>query len=165
MRSATVTTKDAFPEDEWTRIRRAPFVAGMAISLADPGGPFEMGRETMATIKSATNPPSREQLLSEIALDLQDMTQHKKNPLSDFKLDKGSAAGPQVLEELGAVSALVRAKATDEEYDAFRSWLVATAEAAASAAKEGGFMGFRAVVVSAGEKAMLEQLSSALEMS
>ena len=160
-----MTTKDAFPEDEWIRIRRAPFVAGMAISLADPGGPFEMGRETMATIRSATNPPSREQLLSEIALDLQDMTQHKKNPLSDFKLAKGSAPGPQVLAELGAVSALVRAKASDEEYDAFRNWLVTTAEAAASAAKEGGFMGFKAVVVSEGEKAMLEQLRSALDLS
>jgi hypothetical protein len=101
-----------------------------------------MGRETMATIRSATNPPSREQLLSEIASDLQDMTQHKKNPLSDFKLTKAS----------------------DEEYDAFRNWLV-TAEAAASAAKEGGFMGFKAVVVSAGEKAMLEQLRSTLDLS
>jgi hypothetical protein len=102
-----------------------------------------MGRETMATIRSATNPPSREQLLSEIASDLQDMTQHKKNPLSDFKLTKAS----------------------DEEYDAFRNWLVTTAEAAASAAKEGGFMGFKAVVVSAGEKAMLEQLRSTLDLS
>jgi len=162
---ATVTTKDAFPEDEWIRIRRAPFVAGMAISLADPGGPFEMGRETMATVRSATNPPSREQLLSEIALDLQDMTQHKQNPLKDFKVAKGSAPGPQVLAELGAVSALVKAKASEEEYDAFRGWLVTTAEAAAAAAKEGGFMGFKAVVVSAGEQAMLEQLRSTLDLS
>ena len=162
---ATVTTKDAFPEDEWIRIRRAPFVAGMAISLADPGGPFEMGRETMATVRSATNPPSREQLLSEIALDLQDMTQHKQNPLKDFTVAKGSAPGAQVLAELGAVSALVKAKASEEEYDAFRSWLVTTAEAAAAAAKEGGFMGFKAVVVSAGEQAMLEQLRSTLDLS
>jgi hypothetical protein len=160
-----VTTKDAFPESEWIRIRRAPFVAGMAISLADPGGPFEMARETMATVRSATNPPSREQLLSEIALDLQDMTQRKQNPLSDFKLAKGSAPGPQVLAELGAVSALVRAKASQEEYDAYRSWLVTTAGAAATAAKEGGFMGFKAVLVSAGEQAMLEQLRSALDLS
>lgn len=160
-----MTTKDAFSEDEWIRIRRAPFVAGMAISLADPGGPFEMGRETMATVRSATNPPSREQLLSEIALDLQDMTQHKKNPLSDFKLAKDTPPGAQVLAELGDVSALVRTKATDEEYDAFRSWLLTTAQAAAEAAKEGGFMGFKAVVVSEGEKAMLDQLKSTLDLS
>jgi hypothetical protein len=35
-----VTTKDAFSEEEWTRIMRAPFVAGLAITLADPGGPI-----------------------------------------------------------------------------------------------------------------------------
>ena len=35
---------------------RAPFVAGLAISLADPGGPIEAAKETMATLKSATNP-------------------------------------------------------------------------------------------------------------
>ena len=36
-------------------------VAGMAISLADPGGPIEATKETVATLRSATNPPSREQ--------------------------------------------------------------------------------------------------------
>ena len=75
-----MTTKDAFPEEEWVRVRRAPFVAGLALSLADPGGPFELGRETMATLKAATAPPSREQLLTEVALDLQAMTQAKQNP-------------------------------------------------------------------------------------
>jgi len=66
-----VTTKSDFPDDEWSRIVRAPFVAGLAISLADPGGPIEAAKETMATIRSATSPPSREQLLAEVALELQ----------------------------------------------------------------------------------------------
>jgi hypothetical protein len=158
-----VTTKDAFTEEEWVRVRRAPFVAGMAISLADPGGPIEIAKETMATLRSATNPPSREQLLTEVALELQAMTQRKENPLSGLALDKGSKAGPQVLAELREVSAIVTAKATAEESAAFRAWLVATAEGAAAAAKEGGFMGFGAVQVSEGEQAMLEQLKSALE--
>ena len=55
-----MTTKSEFTEDEWTRIVRAPFVAGLAITLADPGGPIEATKETMATIRSASNPPSRE---------------------------------------------------------------------------------------------------------
>ena len=65
-----MTTKSDFPEEDWTRIVRAPFVAGLAISLADPGGPIEAAKETMATVKSATNPPSREQLLADVALEL-----------------------------------------------------------------------------------------------
>jgi len=158
---ATVTTKDAFPEDEWIRIRRAPFVAGMAISLADPGGPFEMGRETMATVRSATNPPSREQLLSEIALDLQDMTQHKQNPLKDFK-PRGALATTEILDELKAVNAIVSEKATPEEADAYRTWLKDAAGEAANAAKEGGFFGFHAVRVSEGEQRMLDKLAGVL---
>jgi hypothetical protein len=42
----------------------------MAITLADPGGPIEATKETAATLKTATNPPTREQLLTEVALDV-----------------------------------------------------------------------------------------------
>jgi hypothetical protein len=157
-----VTTKSDFTDEEWIRIRRAPFVAGMAISLADPGGPIEMAKETMATVKSATNPPSREQLLADVALDIQSMTQQRQNPLSDYKLSKGAPAGQQILDEIRAVKAIVAARATPEETGAFSQWLLSTAQAAADAAKEGGFMGFGATQVSRGEKDMLDQVRSAL---
>jgi hypothetical protein len=158
-----MTTKADFTDEEWTRVRRAPFVAGMAISLADPGGPIEMSKETVATLKAATNPPSREELLADIALDIQAMAQNKKNPLSEFKLEKGSTPpGQQVLDELKAAAELVAAKASPQERTAYGEWLVATAQAAADAAKEGGFMGFHAVRVSDGEQAMLDQLRQAL---
>lgn len=157
-----MTTKSDFTEEEWVRVRRAPFVAGMAISLADPGGPIEMAKETMATIKSATNPPSREQLLAEIALDIQSMTQQKRNPLRDYKLSKSVPAGQQILDELRAVKAIVASKATPEETGAFDQWLLTTAQAAADAAKEGGFVGFGAKQVSQGEKDMLDQLRSVI---
>jgi hypothetical protein len=157
-----MTTKSDFTDDEWVRVRRAPFVAGMAISLADPGGPIEMAKETMATIKSATNPISREQLLTEVALDVQAMTQQKQNPVKGFALDKSNKAGPQVLDELRAVQAVVASKATAEEAAAFGAWLVSSAQAAADAAKEGGFMGFGAEQVSQGEKDMLEQVRQAV---
>jgi hypothetical protein len=157
-----VTTKSDFSEEEWVRVRRAPLVAGMAISLADPGGPIETARESIATIKSTTNPPSREQMLAEIALDIQSMTQQKQNPLSGFRPSKGVQAGPFVLDELRAVMQIVSSKATPEETGAFSRWLLSVAQAAADAAKEGGFMGFGAVQVSQGEKDMLDQVRSAL---
>ena len=147
-----MTTKTDFTDEEWARVLRAPFVAGMAISLADPGGPIEMSKETMTTMKSATNPPTREQLLTEIALDIQSMTQQRQNPISGYK--------PQA--ELGSVSEIVSSKATAEEAAAFKQWLLATAQAAADAAKEGGFMGFGAVQVSEGEQKMLDQLRAAI---
>jgi hypothetical protein len=158
-----VTTKTAFTEDEWSRIVRAPFVAGMAITLADPGGPIEATKETLATLKTATNPPSREQLLAEVALEIQAMTQKKQSPLGGYRPSaEGAPAGVQVLEELRAVQALVVAKAQPDEATAFGEWLVAAAGAAAHAAKEGGFMGFGAQQVSDREQAMLDQVRAAV---
>jgi hypothetical protein len=55
--------------------------------------------------------------------------------------------------ELREVKALVVAKATPEEAAAFGTWLVASAQASADAAKEGGLMGFKAELVSDGEHA------------
>jgi len=158
-----VTTKSDFTEDEWSRVVRAPFVAGMAISLADPGGPVEATKEGMAMLKSATSPPSREQLLAEVALEVQAMMQRKQSPLRGYRpTTDGAPAGEQVLEELRAVQALVAAKAAPEESAAFGQWLVAAAQAAADAAKEGGFMGFGAQQVSDREAAMLDQVRAAV---
>lgn len=158
-----MTTKSDFTEDEWARIVRAPLVAGMAISLADPGGPIEATKETLATLKSATNPPSREQLLAEVALEIQAKTQQKQSPLGGYRpTADGPPAGEQVLEELRAAHALVAAKAAPDEAAAFGRWLVAAARAAGEAAKEGGFMGFGAQQVSDREEAMLDQVRAAV---
>jgi hypothetical protein len=157
-----VTTKSDFDEQEWARIIRAPFVAGMAISLADPGGPFEAGKESMAAMKAATNPPSREQLLTEVALDIQANLQQHHNPLKGFKPDGGRPPGEQVLDELRQVQQVVKAKADPAEASAFAAWLVQSAQAAADAAKEGGFMGFGAEQVSQREKDMIDRVRAAV---
>jgi hypothetical protein len=158
-----VTTKSDFTEDEWSRVVRAPLVAGMAITLADPGGPIEATKETMATLKSATSPPSREQLLAEVALEIQAMAQQRKSPLAGYRpTGDGAPAGEQVLEEVRAAQALVVAKASPEEATAFGTWLVTAAQAAADAAKEGGFMGFGAQQVSDREAAMLDRVRAAV---
>ena len=75
-----MTSKQDFTDEEWTRIRRAPLVAGVAISLADPGGPIELAKETMASLRSATLPPSQEELLASVALDVQALAQRRQNP-------------------------------------------------------------------------------------
>jgi hypothetical protein len=156
-----MTSRQDFTEEEWARIRRAPLVAGVAISLADPGGPIEVAKETMASLRSATLPPSQEELLASVALDVQALAQHRQNPLGDFK----PRSGQQVLEELRGVNEIVTAKATPEEVEAFRRWLVAAAQSAADAAKDGGFMGFGAEQVSAGEKQMLDQVRAVLGLA
>ena len=85
----------------------------------------------------------------------------RKNPLSGFR-PKGALAGQEILDELRAVNEIVSAKATPEEAEAYRGWLLAAAKEAADAAKEGGFLGFHAERVSEGEQRMLDQLATVL---
>ena len=158
-----MTTKADFTEDEWATLVRSPVVAGMAITFADPGGPIEVMKETAAVVKFVTGSASeeREDLVGEIARDVRALAEQRTNPVGDFK-PRGALAGKQVLEEISRANEIVGAKATPEEADAFREWIMECAQRAADAAKEGGFMGFHAERVSQGEKDMLEQLRSAL---
>jgi hypothetical protein len=156
-----VTTKTDYTDEEWASLRRSPLVAGMSISLADPGGPIELTHETMAALKAMSDPGSDEPLLVAVSQDAMSMSQHHQNPMGDFK-PKGANASAEILDELGKVNEILSAKATPEEATAFRAWLMAAAQAAANAAKEGGFMGFHAVRVSEGETAMLERLQKVL---
>jgi hypothetical protein len=96
-----------------------------------------------------------------VALDIQAMTQHKQDPLGHFK----PRGGQPVPEELKGVNQLVTAKATQEEAEAFRRWLLAAAQAAADAGKEGDFLGFGGEQLSAGDQRMLDQVRAALEMA
>ena len=159
-----MTSKADFSEDEWTRLKRAPFVAGMAISLADPGGPIEVVKETAATLKTvreAAESGGRGELVDALAREVVADTRQRTNPLHDFK-PKGALAGQEILEELAEANRIVSAKATPDEADTYREWLRAAAQEAANAAKEGGFMGFRAERVSEGEQRMLDKLAEVL---
>jgi hypothetical protein len=158
-----MTSKADFSEEEWTRLARAPFIAGMAISLADPGGPIEALRETSATVKTVTRAAEggRPELVDALARDVAEGVRERHNPLSGFK-PQGTTAAVEILDELRAVNGIVTEKASPEEAEAFRAWLLEAAKEAADAAKEGGFMGFRAERVSEGEQRMLDQLGQAL---
>lgn len=159
-----MTTKADFTDQEWARLERAPIVAGMAISLADPGGPIEAVKESMAAIKTVTEAAqsgSRGELVDAVAKGVTEKAQQRQNPLGDFK-PRGARAGEEILEELRAVNGLVTQKATPEEAAAFREWLLTAAKRAAEAAKEGGFLGFNAQRVSEGEQRMLDKLGEVL---
>ena len=155
-----MTSKADFTEEEWARVKRAPFVAGLAISLADPGGPIEAVKETAATLRTVRDGAGsgRGELVDAIS---REVATERHNPLKDFK-PRGATAGADILDELREVNAIVTAKATPEETAGYREWLKSAAQEAADAAKEGGFMGFKAVRVSEGEQKMLDRLSEVL---
>jgi hypothetical protein len=156
-----MTTKAEFTEQEWSRLGRAPVVAGMAISLADPGGPIETIKESSAalrTVLEGAQSGTYGEFVQAVARDFADKARHRQNPMTGFK-PKGPGAGEEVLEELRAVNGLLVEKTTPEEREQFRDWLKTAAQRAATAAKEGGFLGFRAERVSEREQQMLDRLA------
>jgi hypothetical protein len=160
-----MTTKADFTDEEWTRLERAPFVAGMAISLADPGGPIEAVKESMAALKTVSETAQaggHGDLADAVSKSAAEKLKQRQNPLKGFKPPKGALAGEAILDELRAVNAVVTQKATPEEAAGFREWLLEAAQRAADAAKEGGFLGFKAERVSEGEQRMLDKLAEAL---
>ena len=87
-----MTTQADYTDEEWATLRRAPLVAGLAISLADPGGPFELTKETLATLKAARTPPSQDELLLAVSKDLDEQVRTQANPLDDLGLRGRTAA-------------------------------------------------------------------------
>jgi hypothetical protein len=159
-----MSTKADFTDEEWARLERAPIVAGMAISLADPGGPIEAVKESVAAIKTVTEAAQsggHGELVDDVAKSVAEKAQKRQSPLGDFK-PRGADAGDEILEELRAVNELLTEKATPEDASGFREWLLEAAKRSAEAAKEGGFLGFKAERVSEGEQRMLDKLGEVL---
>jgi hypothetical protein len=155
-----MTTKTDFTDEEWIRIGRAPIVAGMAISLADPGGPIETIKESNAAIRTvleAAESGAHGDLVQAVARDVAEKARARQNPMAGFK-PKGADARDEVLDELRAVNALLVEKTTPEERAQFVDWLRTAAQNTATAAKEGGFLGFNAQLVSEREQQMLDTL-------
>jgi hypothetical protein len=155
-----VTSRADFTDEEWARLGRAPLVAGLAISLADPGGPFETLKESQAVLKTLLD-TARDggygDFVQSIARDVAAKAQRRENPLAGFTPDRRHARDA-ILDELRAVHALLVDKAAPDELDDYREWMRVASQRAALAAKEGGFLGFGGQLVSEREQQMLETL-------
>ena len=158
-----MTTESAFTPEEWTRLERAPFVTGMAIMVAEPGGGIDTMKESMATLTAITEVArfgGRGELVDELAKSIAFKITGGKD-LAAFQPGAETTAD-EMLAELRAVKGVVQAKATMQEADAFRDWLLDTASRTARAAKEGGFLGIGSKRTGQGEQEMLDALRTAL---
>lgn len=159
-----MTGKADFDEQEWATVKRAPVLAGLAVSLADPGGPLGAVKESMSamtTVVGAVRTPTGSALVDAVAADIADGAKQRQTPLGDFRPSPQDAAGA-VFGELEKANGIVGAKANPEEATAYRGWLLSIAQHAAEAAKEGGFLGIGGERVSGPEQQMLDKLKATL---
>jgi hypothetical protein len=149
-----MTKKADFNAEEWSLLTEAPAVAGMIVITADRGG---MIRESMSMGRAyaeAQKELAATELLDEIVSARPDVDPDRyKSP--DELRERGLA---RITE---AVNLLER-KATPEETEGYRRFVVHLADTVAHAKKEGGVLGIGGKPVSDAERTALEEVASAL---
>jgi hypothetical protein len=148
-----MTTKSEFNGEEWERVARGPVLAGVMVALADRGGSF---RESLALGKAyaaAKRDDGGTELLKELVA-------------SPPSLDRESAGQPdQIPEQIREAVRIVDEKATPEEAEEYRQFILRLADVVAHAHKEGGVLGIGGKEVSEEEQAALDLLSSTVGRS
>ena len=150
-----MTTKADFDAEEWSTLVEGPMMAAMQVVAAERGGTI---RESLAVGRAYTEARKH----------------HGESELIDQLVATPPALDPARLKEAGgdlkahaaerlrAATEILSAKATDEDADAYRKFVLLVAEAAANANREGGFMGVGGKPVSANEQAAIDEIRRTL---
>ena len=143
-----MTTKAAFSPDEWQTVLEAPPSAGMIVITASRGGMF---RETVAMSKAyaeARAQHGESELLDEIVAAKPHMDHTTYHSVDELR-ENG-------LGHVRDAVALVESKATTEERDDYRRFVLAVANKVAAAHREAGQS------VSPAEAQAIQQITEAL---
>jgi len=146
-----MTGKADFTEEEWKTVSEGPTSAGMIVISASRGGSF---RETFSMAKAYTEARQEHgtsQLLDEIVSTKPEMDRSKHHSLEELRSD--------FLQHVRDAIALLEQKATPEELDDYRRFVVTLANRVAEAHKEHGER------VSPEEEQAIDEIKAALGAS
>jgi hypothetical protein len=146
-----MTGKADFTPEEWKLVVEAPPGAGMIVVMAERGGMF---RETFSMAKAygeARKQHGESELLDEVVSAKPKVDRTRHGSFEELK--------QHTLQQLRDAVALLERKATPEEVDDYRRFVVTLAERVAAAHKEGG------QPVSDPERAAIEEIAQALGTS
>ena len=146
-----MTSKADFTEEEWTSVLQGPPSAGMIVVTAQRGGSF---RETIAMAKSygeARKQHGESELLDEI-VSTKPQTDHTHYHSEQELKDAG-------LQHVRAAIQVLEGKATSEEVEDYKQFVLHLADNVANAHREDG------VAVSPAEKAAVDEIAAAMGAS
>ena len=153
-----MTTKADFNAEEWSVLVEAPLLGGMSVVTAERGGTL---KESLAVGRTYAEARQR----------------HAESPLLDALVASPPAMDPARLRESGSdlqqvatarlreAAAVLDAKASPDEAEAYKRWVLTVAEAVANAHREGGFAGIGGKPVSDNEQAALDRIRSTLGLA
>ena len=123
-----MTNKEAFTDEEWDMIRSVPPTAGMVVAFASKGGvireTFEMGK----VYAEARQQHGESELLDAIVGAKPERDHTKSHSFDELK--------QHALERLRAAISLLELKATPEEVEDYRRFIVTLAERVAARHEE-----------------------------
>jgi len=157
-----MASKADFTTEEWKTIVAAPPMVGLAVTCASPNGPWGVLKEMLSmgmAMAEMLQKGSSNALIAELAADLK-ARQTKPEPPQGIK--DPEQAKELALNHVRMVNDIVNRKATRDEADEFKKWLLAVGQRVAEASNEGGIFGFGGERVSDAEKNALRQIAFAL---
>jgi hypothetical protein len=145
-----MSVKAGFSADEWATLEEAPLLAGARVIAAERGGTLRESFAVAQVYKAARELRGESALLDDLvadspSIDLNDMRE----------VDDPVAASNH---RLRAALALLEARTSPEEVSAYKGFVLAVAQTAAEANREGGFAGIGGEEVSASEQAALDEI-------
>ena len=153
-----MTTKADFNAEEWGTLAEAPLLAGMRVVTAERGGTLKESLAVGRTYAEARQHHGESPLLDEIVASPPAMDPAR---LREGGGDVRQLASSRVRDAV----ALIESKASADEAQAYKGFVVSVAEAVANAHKEGGFAGIGGKPVSENEQAALDEIRSTLGLT
>jgi hypothetical protein len=149
-----MTTKTEFNAEEWERVTQAPVLAGLMVITADRGGAI---RESIALGRAYAEArrDGGSELLEQLVATAPQLDRTSIGPADQLH--------EQLPQRIREAVRIVEEKATPEEADEYRQFVLRLADVVAYAHKEGGVLGIGGKEVSPEEQAVLDELASTLE--
>jgi hypothetical protein len=165
-----MSTKTDYSPEEWKLILKAPLMAGLAVIAASPSGPLGVLREMFAVGKLVAETKSQaegqgglsNELLRAAVADLASPDGRAQVDVAGLRGLAPEQLRAQALDACRTLASLVDRKASREEAEGVKRWLVTIAQRAAEAAKEGGFLGVGGTRVSEAETGAIREVARAL---
>jgi hypothetical protein len=148
-----MTGKADFTPEEWKLVAEGPPSAGMLVITAQRGGSIRESFSMAKAYTEARQEHGASQLLDEIVSAKPEVDRSRHASLEELKAD--------FLQHLRDAVALLEQKATPEELDDYRRFVLTVANRAAEAHRE-GFLGVSGERVSDAERQAISEIADAL---
>jgi len=150
-----LTSKAEFNAEEWQTVVEGPVLAGLRVVAASRGGTI---RESLAVSKvyaAARQKQDDSELLDALVASPPAVDAHQVR-------ERGGDIATVSSDRLREALRLLGEKATPEEVEEYKAFVVEVARTAAEAHKEGGFIGIGGKPISEEEQAALDEIETVL---